>query len=126
MTDPIPSDQLTVGITNPFDIQNGDTIELCGMAFVEDPDAITFNWYLGYFSCSQDIQGGNFTQYSIMTGSDTGDGYGKVCFGGSYTFTANGPISCDDHWVVGMNAQTVGGDSSVRFTYTLKVSRPCS
>jgi hypothetical protein len=61
-----------------------------------------------------------------MNGNDTGDGYGKVCFGGSYTFNAEGPLACDDHWTVGMNAQTVGADVLVKFTYTLKVSRPCT
>jgi hypothetical protein len=96
------------------------------MAYIEDLDATTFNWYFGYFSCPQDIQGGDFTQYVLLTGSDTTDGYGKVCFGGSYTFTANGLISCEDHWTVGFNAQSVGADTPIRFTYTLNVERPCS
>jgi hypothetical protein len=96
------------------------------MAWVEDPDAVTFNWYLGYFTCSEATAGDPLTQYQIMNGNDTGDGYGKVCFGGSYTFNAEGPLACDDHWTVGMNAQTVGADVLVKFTYTLKVSRPCT
>jgi hypothetical protein len=125
-TDPISPQYLSVGITNPFDILDGDTVTLCGMAYVEDPDAITLNWYIGYFTCSEAIGAGDFTQRLITNGTDTGDGYGKICFGGSYTFDANALLACDDHWTVGLNVQSVGIDTKVRFTYTLNVERPCT
>ena len=125
VVDPIPKTDISIGITNPVGLKNGDFLELCGMAYISNNSATTFEYMLSYFDCSEDISTSEaFTQINIFVGTAPII-QNRVCFNYGFSILNSLLTRCNIHFIIGFNTQGALVNHSVKFTYNLHINRRC-
>ncbi len=125
-TDPISPANSFSGIPCPMDLGPGDTIRLCGIAFMDNSNSGTFGAALGFFTCAE-FASGEFPLNDLVYDNTTytySDQH--VCWEIAYTLQTGEYIpQCESFFVVGMNTQTSAA-AVIKFSYTLHITRNCS
>jgi hypothetical protein len=121
---PINISENNVGIMCPMDLAEGDSINLCGIAYT-DGGGGQFGAAFGFFSCNN-YSSGEYPltplAYDITSYSFTDS---QTCWNVSYTLGPGEVLhACSDLFVVGMNAQ--GPAATIKFSYTFMITRNCT
>jgi len=126
-TDPLDVMSINSGIVNPFDLIIGDTVEVCGSAYISNRNADTFGATLGWFDCTEDISSSGQFTITVITSDTFTVIDGRVCWALGFGVAANSVYtSCNTHFVLGFNTDNGSADHTVTFSWNLHVDRSCS
>jgi hypothetical protein len=118
---------VNIGIPSPYDIEAGDKIEVCGIAYCPNTDFSTeFRTEISLFSCSATSGSITVTPTNLSdVGSSSFDSTSNTtCFSNGYVFT-NDYSKCDTLFLLGFQLLNLNSSQIVKYSYTFKLTRGC-
>ena len=118
---------INCGIPLPINVEEGQTINICGIAYLDgsgDTTKCDFGVYLYKFDCANVYRNG-ITIVSSGVTEDALDSNGLYCFNLSYNITkATGSefSACTDFLTVGFSTDSAGDSTESRITFTINAS----
>jgi hypothetical protein len=121
-------------ITNPFRLQSGDIITLCGNSAKDNKSNDGLGYILGYYNCNDgpNPNNGRFITTALFSGSSAyttaayecnGVTSQYQCFSDSITLSS-AFNACEIQFFVGFNIQNTNQNSLANVSWTLNVERP--
>ena len=125
---------MNVLITNPFRLQSGDIIQLCGNSSKDNKTDTGLGYILGYHNCNDEVDSnGKFTTTALFSGSSAYTVpayscneaiYKYQCFSDSIILSSTFD-ACEIQFFVGFNILgTTNTNTPSRVSWTLSVWRP--
>jgi hypothetical protein len=136
--DPLPASRTNCGIKNPYTLQSGDVVTLCGIFYsaVGVDSATLFLFRLYTFNCadfdfSNDDLGTPTTEIDGNIGMTSSGGFTPNykafgCFSGTFTVTSETITACTSNWLVGFgaNISVETKADAFKISWSLHVKRP--
>jgi hypothetical protein len=116
---------INCGIPLPINILEGNTIDICGMAYLDgsgDTTKCDFGVYLYRFDCAN-VRRDGITIVSSGVTENAFDSDGLYCFNLTYVVPKLSPFSaCTDFLTVGFSTDSAGDSTESRITFTINAS----
>jgi hypothetical protein len=119
---------VNIGIPSPYNIETGDRIEVCGIAYCPNTSQSNdFRTEISLFSCSATSGSITVTPTNLSdVGSSNFDSTSNTtCFSNSYVFT-NDYSKCDTLFLLGFQLLNLASSQIVKYSYTFKLTRGCA
>jgi hypothetical protein len=119
---------INCGIPLPINILQDETINICGMAYLDgsgDTTKCDFGVYLYRFDCSSFNRGGGIQMVTSGVTDNAFDSNGLYCFNLTYQIpkTSGSEFSaCTDFLTIGFSSDSAGDSTEARITFTINAS----
>ena len=116
---------INCGIPLPINVEGGQTINICGIAYLDgsgDTTKCDFGVYLYRFDCAN-VRRDGITIVSSGVTENAFNSDGLYCFNLTYTLPKLSPFSaCTDFLTVGFSTDSAGDSTESRITFTINAS----
>ena len=135
---PLPTSSSSCGIKNPYTLQSGDIVTLCGIFYsaVGVTNTTVFQWQLWTFNCADfsftnDNLGEPTVRIDGNIGMESSGGFTPTykafgCFSDSFTVASETISACTSNWLVGFgsNLAVEAKADAFKISWSLHVKRP--